>query len=77
MKFREWKGLVRQVLSELESRAWDEREKLFLRALVLRLDTLRHRDLPLYIRNLHEYCRLFNRRDVCQRLLAEEVEPGG
>jgi len=76
VKFWQWKIKVKQVLVKLANETEDEKERNDLNILIIKLDSIRYRELSSYLTLLNEYCQYHDRREVCRELLAEPIEPG-
>ena len=69
-----WKIDALRHLALWEATVEDEEEKREVASLIERLYATRYRELPSFIVHLHNYCRRFNRWDVCRELLKDEIE---
>jgi len=76
IEFSEWKARAAQILVRRYSNTNDENERRELDYLISELKNLRHRELARFILDLHQYCKNFNRHEVCQEILKEDIAPG-
>jgi len=76
MEFSQWKARAAQVLVRIYSNTQDEKERKELDYLISELKNLRYRELARFILDLHHYCKNFNKYEVCNQILKEDIAPG-